>query len=125
MDAARHLLKKAHRYMGKFSFKPLVCLVVEVFVKPQCREASAVRKTHFLADRVVTFVMRHLYEKVDGFSGEALCVQTPLGIEILRKRGHKRQDTLYFEAGEARHDGVQRDGVAHYRGDLRHQPGHR
>ena len=52
-------------------------------------------------------------------------MQTPLGIEILRKRGHKRQDTLYFEAGEDRHDGVQRDGVAHYCGDLWQQPGHR
>ena len=61
-DAARHLLEEAHRYMRKFIFEPLVCLVVEVFVKPQCREASAVGKTHFLADRVVTLAMRHFYE---------------------------------------------------------------
>src|SRR5437588_1808857 len=123
MNAARHLFEEAHRYMGKFIFEPLVCLVVEVFVKRQCREASAICETHFLADRVVTLAMRHLYDKVDGFSSKALCMQTPLGIEILGKRGHKRQDTLYFEAGEARHDGMQRDGVAHYCGDLRYQPG--
>src|SRR5438445_5849768 len=97
---ARHLLEKSQRHARKLMLKPFVRVVVDVFVKPQGREAGAVSETDLLAHRVFTFMMGRLDQQIYGFRRQRWRMQSPLRVQIISEQAHQGNGNVQLGFGK-------------------------